>query len=311
MISCPNCGGDTLSAQKREIRLSAVLRGWEEGMGITFPQTVWGGYAHLLEEPIRLHSCRVCRLEVFLPIVVGTHEFYQAITPREDSYYVSEKWEFNRAIKAIKKRAPGSVLDIGCGGGAFLSQLAQVKGVSAFGLEFNESAAAWARSKGHRLLDRLSREQAPVGGFDVVTLFQILEHLEAPFQVVKQVKEVMKPGGLMIVTVPDAGGPVRHFSDALTDLPPHHVTRWHERTVRVCAQRQRLTVLEIATEPLPYYVWDYYLPMILERDLLPSFVGKVLNRAGITSCFLRILRRLGVRHLRPLRGHTLYAAFEV
>jgi SAM-dependent methyltransferase len=311
MISCPNCGGDTLSAQKQEIRLSAILRGWEAGMGITFPQTVWGGYAHRLEEPIRLHSCRVCRLEVFLPIVVGTHEFYQAITPREDSYYVSEKWEFNRAIKAIKKRPPGSVLDIGCGGGAFLSQLAQVKGVSAFGLEFNESAAAWARSKGHRLLDRLSREEAPVGGFDTVTLFQILEHLEAPFQVVKQVKEVMKPGGLMIMTVPDAGGPVHHFSDALTDLPPHHVTRWHERTVRVCAQRHGLKVLEIATEPLPYYVWDYYLPVILEHDLLPSLFGKVLNRTGITSCFLRILRRLGVRHLWPLRGHTLYAVFEV
>ena len=310
MISCPNCG-ETLVVQNQETRLSAVLHGWEKGMGVTFPQSVWNGYAHLLEEPIRLHSCRVCRLEVFLPIVVGTHEFYQAITPREDSYYVTEKWEFNRAIKAIRRRVPGNVLDIGCGSGAFLSQLGQVKEASAFGLEFNESAAAWARSRGHRLLSGLSREEAPVGGFDVVTLFQVLEHLETPFRVIKQVRELMKPGGLIIVTVPDAGGPVRHFSDALTDLPPHHVTRWHEQTLRMCAQRQRLKVLDLATEPLPYYVWDYYLPVILERELLPSFVGRGFNRAGITSCFLRILRSLGVRHLWPLHGHTLYAAFEV
>jgi methylase of polypeptide subunit release factors len=120
-------------------------------------------------------------LEVFLPIVVGTHEFYQAITPREDSYYVTEKWEFNRAIKAIKRRVPGNVLDIGCGSGAFLSQLAQVKEASAFGLEFNESAAAWARSRGHRLLSRLSREEAP-GRVRRGHLFQVLEHLETPFE---------------------------------------------------------------------------------------------------------------------------------
>lgn len=310
MNSCPNCGGKLL-AQKQEIHLNTVLRGWEKGMRISFPQTVWEYYAHLIEEPIRLYACKVCCLELFLPIVVGTHEFYQAITPSEDIYYVTEKWEFNRAIKAIKKRGAGNVLDIGCGGGAFLSQVAQVKGVSVFGFEFNESAAKWAQSRGHRLLAGLSKENAPSGGFDVVTLFQVLEHLETPFQVVKQVRELMKPGGLVIVTVPDAGGPVRHFSDALTDLPPHHVTRWHELTIRMCARRQGFKVLEIATEPLPYYVWNQYLPVILERDLMPSLFARALNRGGVTSCFLRILARLGVRHLWPLRGHTLYAAFEV
>jgi hypothetical protein len=177
------------------------------------------------------------------------------------------------------------------------------------GFEFHPHAVAWTREKGHRLIDRLSPECGPEGGFDVVCLFQVLEHLADPFGMLETLRGLLSRQGTLIVTVPDAGGPVRYFSDALTDQPPHHVTRWHGESMSACARRRGLQLKDLAWEPLPRYVWRYYLPVMLERDLLPRRLGRLLNESGATGRFLGLLERLGVGSLRPLRGHTLYAAF--
>ena len=98
----------------------------------------------------------------------------------------------------------GTVLDVGCGGGRFLS-LCQVKGWKAIGVEPSLDAAVHARRRG---LDVHSRAW-PVPGLadesvEVVTFINVLDHLPDPFEALREAARVLKPDGLLYIRVPNA-----------------------------------------------------------------------------------------------------------
>jgi hypothetical protein len=146
--------------------------------------------------------------------------------------------------------------------------------------------------------------------FDAICVFQLLEHLSDPIAFIKDVLNLISRNGILIIGVPDNAGPVRHFSDALTDIPPHHVSRWCESAFRIGMQGCGLRIKRVAYEPLPEYLWDYYLPVMLEKDLLPEKLGKIFSHCGLTHLLIRVLRCLRVRWLPKIAGHTLYVVME-
>lgn len=309
---CPLCSKETLCGVDQEIYLRKTFEEWEKALSIRFPSAIWETYNEKLDTPIRLHKCSNCSFSQFLPIVEGNEYFYDAISKTEDSYYVLEKWEFKRAIKTIKKIRARTVLDIGCGSGGFLTMLNRAcSKIDTIGFDFNPAAMQWARSKGHKIIDNLSIDAASNNRYDVVCLFQIIEHVADPFALLKQAKDLTNPNGILIVACPDAGGPIRYFKNALTDTPPHHVSRWYDRTMLTFATTHKLRLLDLAKEPLPSYLWDFYLPVMLENCFLPKSMAKFLNSKGFTKKFISLLRSMDVKHLWPLPGHTLYTAFRV
>jgi SAM-dependent methyltransferase len=306
---CPNCGGGFELVAER-LRLGTILERWRTEAGVVFSAAALCDYSAMLEQVLTFRRCRECRFGMFDPPIPGTAAYYGDILAQED-LYTAEKWEFERALDALGRQRAKTVLDIGCGPGAFLMQVRQrLPAALVFGFEFNEHAVAWAREKGLEMVPALEPDAAPHGGFDAICLFQVLEHLANPFAIIGKALNMLRRGGLLIVTTPDAAGPVRHFPDVLTDIPPHHLTRWQAASMRALAHRFGLKVIDIAHEPLPSYLWDTYLPVMIERDLFPGLAGRALNRSGFPRAFARLLRRIGIRSL-PLPGHTLYAAFEV
>jgi SAM-dependent methyltransferase len=182
--------------------------------------------------------------------------------------------------------------------------------VAAYGYEFNPRVAFDARSRGLRLLESLEPSAAIAERFNVICLFQVLEHFPDPFAMLTKIGKLLQPGGYFIVCVPDAAGPVRHYANALTDLPPHHVTRWSARALRACAEARGYIIEDMRTEPLGDYVWDFYLPVILEKDLFPPALARWLVRRGLIRAFLRGLKYFGIRRLWPLSGHTLFSVWR-
>jgi len=89
-------------------------------------------------------------------------------------------------------------------------------------------------------------------------------------------------------------------------VPPHHVSRWQEATLRALAPRVGLAVEGVAFEPLPEYLWESYLPVMLARGALPPAWVRRLRLVERLPRLLRALRRLGVRRLHGVRGHALY-----
>jgi SAM-dependent methyltransferase len=115
--------------------------------------------------------------------------------------------------------------------------LARQRGCDAFGVDFNvEQLEAGRRhlGLGERLLagtaSDLESEFGRTAPFDLVTLFEVIEHVEDPAALVHQVARLLRPGGLIAVSCPNESRwmPTGRI---FVDYPPHHLTRWRPDTL--------------------------------------------------------------------------------
>jgi SAM-dependent methyltransferase len=118
----------------------------------------------------------------------------------------------------------GLLLDIGAGTGDFL-KLAKENGWDVFGVEPNDGARNLAKQKNleiYETMDRLSGQT-----FDVVTLWHVLEHLPDLEVITQQIESLIKPGGTLIVAVPNFKSfDAKYYKNywAAYDTPRH---LWH------------------------------------------------------------------------------------
>lgn len=154
------------------------------------------------------------------------------------SYYTNEEGNFilralsnlrvrNRA-KSVEWRAnKGRALDIGVGRGKVLSEL-QRRGWSVSGTDWNGNNA---KDVSERLNVQVEGGEGAMKAFedncfDVVSLFHVLEHDENPVALLKEVYRVLKPGGRLLVAVPNARSAVRSIFKRFWfgyDLPRHRL----------------------------------------------------------------------------------------
>ncbi|MGH2638356.1 MAG: class I SAM-dependent methyltransferase [Rhabdochlamydiaceae bacterium] len=111
---------------------------------------------------------------------------------------------FQYGIEAVSKLVkPGKLLDDGCGTGEFLD-LAQKFGWDAMGIELSENAGSFAVKKGLKVeIGTLTGKNYPAERFDVVTVWDVLEHLSAPRKEVEAIWRVLRPGGIVVIRVPN------------------------------------------------------------------------------------------------------------
>jgi ubiquinone/menaquinone biosynthesis C-methylase UbiE len=96
--------------------------------------------------------------------------------------------------------SPGLLLDIGAGTGDFL-KLAKDNGWEVKGIEPNDGAANLAKQKKLEIYENI--DQLSGQTFDVVTLWHVLEHLPDLEMVIQKIESLIKPGGTLIVAVPN------------------------------------------------------------------------------------------------------------
>ena len=108
-----------------------------------------------------------------------------------------------RALKQSQEEGP--VLDVGCGGGLFL-RLLQERGHTVMGLDYSLDAAsvAWARNRVPVTCGTLSLAPFAAGSCGAVTMFHVLEHLYDPTSYLQAAHQLLRPGGRLIVQVPNA-----------------------------------------------------------------------------------------------------------
>ncbi len=102
----------------------------------------------------------------------------------------------------------GNLLDVGCGLGYFLRSAASRPGWTVYGCEISRAAAGFAA--GRLGLERVFQgrmEDAgyPDGLFDLVTLWDVLEHIRDPRTMLAEIRRILKPGGRLFIQTPEAG----------------------------------------------------------------------------------------------------------
>ena len=195
---------------------------------------------------IELLACHDCGLQYFSPALPGDAAFYSQLSTSDQNFYNSVTWDFRQALQVIPKSA--KVLDVACGPGAFLA-LCRDEGLHATGIDTNPHAIAHARSLGLSvectLLSDFSQHHA--GSFDVVTAFQVVEHLSDVVPFTMQAVKCLKPGGFLLISVPNRDRIWREALEPL-DCPPHHLSRWEPRQFAELAERCSLRLHAVHRE---------------------------------------------------------------
>ena len=141
--------------------------------------------------------------------------YYDRIAPRLRAVE-QENWHLQSrmscVLATIDEHGPGPggrVLDVGCGGGFLLEELAR-RGYSGVGIDLSPESVDIARTRLAEIgaADRLdamvgSAYEPPEGPYDLVTLTDVLEHLEDPRACLRALREQMNPGALLVISTPN------------------------------------------------------------------------------------------------------------
>ena len=178
-----------------------------------------------------------------------------------------------------------TLLDLGCWVGFLLAE-ARERGWSVIGVEPSAFASAYARDRldlDVRTGDLFTTE-LPRAHFDAIVMGDVLEHLPRPGEALDRMAELLRPGGIVWLALPDAGSLVaRALRARWWSVIPTHVQFFTRRSLRTLLERRGWTVLEVATAPKAFSV-RYYLERVGGYSpALARALVRGARRAGITE----------------------------
>jgi SAM-dependent methyltransferase len=174
------------------------------------------------------------------------------------------RWVHRKAALAPYKQS-GSILDLGCSSGAFLQSLPAADW-QLYGIEMSAESAKEAQQKtgANVFVGEIDQAGFPPASFDVITCFDVLEHLYEPRRVMAKVAEWLKPGGIFYVLVPNIdSAEARIFGTYWHGLElPRHLFHYSPASLTFLAESAGLSQVSLETRRNPAvgtslrYVWD-------------------------------------------------------
>lgn len=162
----------------------------------------------------------------------------------------------------------GRLLDVGCGNGEFISKM-RAMGWAVSGVEPDPEAVKIAREHFGLEVQEGTLEQAAfqADSFDAVILHHVIEHVPAPMTLLRQCKQVLKPGGKIVVMTPNVESLAhQHFGKSWFPLqPPTHISLFSAKTLAFCARRAGLIVSWVGTSARTAG-GTWYMSYLLEKN---------------------------------------------
>ena len=218
------------------------------------------------------YLCADCGLRHHSPAIPGNSDYYNHMQTL-DFYYEKNKPEFSYAIKKLMEIKPESLLEIGCGEGHFLAKIKNAFNVK--GAELTEDSITKMKEKGIRL-------DQPHDLYAFVCNFQVLEHVPDVYNFIKLMVDKLKPGGHLLITVPNNDSKYCTEQFGVLDYPPHHMTQWTKQSLYHIAEIFPLETIEYYEEP---HRLTHYQGLIKGRrqQLLTSkgFKGKIMKALAL------------------------------
>lgn len=250
-------------------------------------------------------------------------------------------WYRNSEMYAVGKMSPGvlgwhhdqflkdenfygkKLLDVGCGSGFFLSH-AHKKGYDISGIDFDEDDIRIARERyGIKSVYLKSVEDIykdpSIEKFDVVTLFEVLEHLDDPARFMRQVRHILKKGGYIALSVPNRDRKLDFLGEG--DYPPNHLTKWNKDCLSSFLENNGFEVIRCSVKKVDSNELACYLmskirfgisKRVARRGIDSNNTGDIQKAAGMMSKKVRIFNAATVLFSPLLRilqidGTGLYA----
>jgi 2-polyprenyl-3-methyl-5-hydroxy-6-metoxy-1,4-benzoquinol methylase len=158
-------------------------------------------------------------------------------------------------FRQVSPAEGNTLVDVGCGVGRFC-HAAHARGWDVTGIDISEQAIETARRFASFPLYVMSLDDLVAKGerFDVVTAFEVLEHLDDPLGFARLAKRALEPGGRFFATVPNWDCDVVQNAERTDWLPPIHLSFFTQPALQRLAQEagfKQVSTGVIQSSPLP------------------------------------------------------------
>ncbi|HPX77089.1 MAG TPA: class I SAM-dependent methyltransferase [Bacteroidales bacterium] len=146
-------------------------------------------------------------------------------------------------------RKTNKILDVGCGRGWFLQE-AKKRGWNVYGTEYSDEAIKICKSNGLEMKEgQLKHDTFTAEEFDIVTSFEVMEHINNPLEETNYIYNFLRKGGMFYITTPNFNSYLRYYlkSDFNVIAYPEHLTYYTRNTMKKLMKKQGFTPLKILT----------------------------------------------------------------
>ncbi|GEM_PF-1903649 len=198
-----------------------------------------------------LYTCPNCSVCFWWPLRHPGEKFYEESYMFEILEERKPAWYHEQFLKH-PPIPQGSLLDVGCGQGEFLNAASRRTNFDLWGIDIAKKNVDFIKEKfrlenvyNETLNTFLRRDELPK--FDIVTSFEVLEHLHNPKEILGEIKQVMRPGGYLVLSVPNK----ERFGtiDEDWDYPPNHLFRWNKRSISIFLESHGFSIVTVIEEP--------------------------------------------------------------
>jgi SAM-dependent methyltransferase len=241
-------------------------------------------------DSFRVVECGACRADYTIPRPVSLDRYYPS-QYRAYGPFVTRvlRTLYDLRVSRWARLKPDgtSLLEIGCGPGLMLAAFRR-RGWRVFGIERNEAAAQTARQTLGSDVIAASIGELPSGArFDLIVMFQVLEHIGGPVALLRECAGRLAPGGLLIANVPNFSSWQSRFAGSKwmhLDVP-RHLVHYTPATMAGTFQRAGLTISVMSFTSLEHdpYGW------------VESTISRLTGHTNTLTRFLMGLDRLSPR----------------
>jgi 2-polyprenyl-3-methyl-5-hydroxy-6-metoxy-1,4-benzoquinol methylase len=189
---------------------------------------------------------------------------------------------------------PGRLLDVGCSCGYFL-EVAASRGFEVHGVEFSRNAIAAASPTVRDRIVQGTLENLPIDGlFDVVSAFDLIEHVPEPRALLRRCASLLKPGGTLLLSTPDTGHFLRFVMRSRWPMlqPMQHLFLFSRRALARTLQTEGFEDVSVDTAYKTLSA-DYLINQIKPLNPLLSGTLDTLTRV-VPATVLRKYRRVNI-----------------
>lgn len=142
---------------------------------------------------------------LYLPDYVPFRPAVEDETNLVEKWLNYRRWQVRRRLITHYKES-GSILDVGCATGVFLHELRKTGGWQTFGIDISETALKYARQRLQLdvFVGELREAQFADNQFDVVTFWDVIEHVPEPLKTLKEVARILKDDGILVINTPNS-----------------------------------------------------------------------------------------------------------